>query len=367
MTDRDALYQAIIAQPDEDTPRLVFADWLEEHGQGDRAAFIRAQIEEARAEPFSKQAREADERGDDLRRKHWREWTADVRELVERCRFERGFIGHVGADPGSFVPVAEALFEAHPIQSLRLGPPHHDPEHRASLVPVFELPCLARLRRLEFSPRTEFLDDEYMALATSAHLAGVTDLSLTVCPIYPPWLAELLVGDAFPALAGLDVADISNLRVSLTTALPRADHRHLRRLNVSGVTFNSEELQQVLSSRCLKEVEELRLGWTGRPGDPGPLSHLHVGWVIPWDRLVVLDLAGQRLGDEVAKEIAGRPEAAGLRWLGLANNSLSHEAVRMLVRSPHLKLNHLDVRGNGFDRADIANLKARFPDAVVVN
>lgn len=45
MTDRDALLAAILAQPKEDTPRLVYADWLEENGQPERAEFIRLQIE----------------------------------------------------------------------------------------------------------------------------------------------------------------------------------------------------------------------------------------------------------------------------------------------------------------------------------
>jgi uncharacterized protein (TIGR02996 family) len=27
------LLQAILADPEDDTPRLVYADWLEEHGQ----------------------------------------------------------------------------------------------------------------------------------------------------------------------------------------------------------------------------------------------------------------------------------------------------------------------------------------------
>src|SRR5205823_5593 len=40
----DALYRAICAEPDEDTPRLAFADLLEEDGQQDRARFIRTQI-----------------------------------------------------------------------------------------------------------------------------------------------------------------------------------------------------------------------------------------------------------------------------------------------------------------------------------
>jgi uncharacterized protein (TIGR02996 family) len=35
----------ILAHPGDDTPRLVYADWLEESGEGERAEFIRAQIE----------------------------------------------------------------------------------------------------------------------------------------------------------------------------------------------------------------------------------------------------------------------------------------------------------------------------------
>ena len=48
MTDREALIRAVCAHPDEDTPRLAFADWLDEYGdEGDRvrARFIRVQCE----------------------------------------------------------------------------------------------------------------------------------------------------------------------------------------------------------------------------------------------------------------------------------------------------------------------------------
>lgn len=36
-----AFLRAIAANPDDDTPRLVFADWLEEHGEPERAEFVR--------------------------------------------------------------------------------------------------------------------------------------------------------------------------------------------------------------------------------------------------------------------------------------------------------------------------------------
>lgn len=44
MTDREALLAAVRESPGDDTPRLIFADWCEENGEEQRAAFIRAQI-----------------------------------------------------------------------------------------------------------------------------------------------------------------------------------------------------------------------------------------------------------------------------------------------------------------------------------
>lgn len=50
MTDADALLAAVLAEPDDDGPRLVYADWLEEHDEPKRAEFIRVQLEIARIE-----------------------------------------------------------------------------------------------------------------------------------------------------------------------------------------------------------------------------------------------------------------------------------------------------------------------------
>jgi uncharacterized protein (TIGR02996 family) len=47
----DALLDAIFADPDDDTPRLVYADWLQEHDQENYAQFIRLQCAAAR-HPF---------------------------------------------------------------------------------------------------------------------------------------------------------------------------------------------------------------------------------------------------------------------------------------------------------------------------
>jgi uncharacterized protein (TIGR02996 family) len=48
--DEDALLNGIAADPAADLPRLVYADWLEEHGHDLRAEFIRVQCEIAKLE-----------------------------------------------------------------------------------------------------------------------------------------------------------------------------------------------------------------------------------------------------------------------------------------------------------------------------
>lgn len=45
MTTGQAFLRAICANPDDVTPRLIYADWLEENGQEDRGIFIRIQCE----------------------------------------------------------------------------------------------------------------------------------------------------------------------------------------------------------------------------------------------------------------------------------------------------------------------------------
>ena len=188
----------------------------------------------------------------------------------------------------------------------------------------------------------------------------------------PPRLAAgVLVGPALPALAGLDLADVTNLGPRLADAMPRATHRQFKRLDASRITFTSDEIQRVLASRCLREVEELRLGWMTGTDRAGALTHVELGWVIPYARLRVLDLNGQGVGDDgvisVVKHLARQRDPSPLRWLGLANNRVGADAVRALVRSDEAKLNlyHLDVRGNNLSLSQRHALQERFENAVI--
>ena len=363
MTDRAALLAAIHANPDDDTARLVYADWLQENGQTDRADFIRYQIESVRADPFGLAARNAERRANALLDRHRTEWVQHLHgRFAEWPRFERGFVSRLSVEPVNFVPRAEALLVAEPIQTLKLyrfastdGP--------VSFQSLFELPQLQQLRRLELS--THLLEpDEFGDLSACPYLGSLRELSLRLNPVPPSWLREVL-RNRFPELTALDVADIPNLGPSLSDTLPDCNHRQIRRLDLTGVIFTSEQMRMVLKSRCLRNVEELRLGRHVGSIGAGPLFLLDLSFVIPWTKLVILDLAWQRLGNEGVREITVRDEAVALRWLGLAHNGLGPDAVRYLVESKHLSLNYLNVEGNNLSHGDIHALQRRFPEAVI--
>ncbi|HEY7426081.1 MAG TPA: TIGR02996 domain-containing protein [Gemmataceae bacterium] len=91
MTPNDAFLQAILANPEDDTPRLVYADWLDERGDP-RGEFIRVQCQMAilsaddeRRPPLEQQERRLLER-------HQDEWLGPLRHLLGSWLFRRGFL-----------------------------------------------------------------------------------------------------------------------------------------------------------------------------------------------------------------------------------------------------------------------------------
>ena len=122
-TTQAAILRTILDNPDDDTPRLVLADWLDENGEADRAEFIRVQIDLSRLAVSSPQASSLKSREQELLRAHEAEWRARLPELhgVRWESFDRGFVSAVRVDdPALFHAHARAIFEAAPIQQLNL-------------------------------------------------------------------------------------------------------------------------------------------------------------------------------------------------------------------------------------------------------
>jgi uncharacterized protein (TIGR02996 family) len=90
MTHDEAFLEAIREQPDDDAPRLIYADWLEEHSQPQRAEFLRVQCELGRQTEGSPRWVELSVREESLRTVHEREWLGPAAALLDSWEFHRG-------------------------------------------------------------------------------------------------------------------------------------------------------------------------------------------------------------------------------------------------------------------------------------
>jgi uncharacterized protein (TIGR02996 family) len=125
MPDDPAFIRMIAAAPDDDAPRLVYADYLEETGDPAkmaRAEFIRVQVEKARLVPDTSRWSELWHRDTTLL--DWaREWRRElpVIEQVEYGGFVRGFIDQILVSTAALRRHFPLLLNLLPIRIVTLG------------------------------------------------------------------------------------------------------------------------------------------------------------------------------------------------------------------------------------------------------
>src|SRR4051812_5173157 len=129
MDDPAALLAAVCDRPDDDTPRLVYADWLDDHGDPDYARFIRAQVELARVPEWDRRWVRAWHRERDLfSGRPFRDRVPLPEVFRSGLTFRRGFPwGVESSSPREFAERADELFAAAPIQSLTIRARGPDP------------------------------------------------------------------------------------------------------------------------------------------------------------------------------------------------------------------------------------------------
>jgi uncharacterized protein (TIGR02996 family) len=160
MSERDDFLRAILANPADDAPRLVYADWLDDQGESARAEFIRVQVAMARLpEPELKcigplvrvnhwervgghcahcaklpgpceyhrlEDREAelfDPDWFDPEGKTFNQVALDVDDYVPHRAYGkpvRGFVGYVRCEAAFWLAHADAITAEHPVTTVRL-------------------------------------------------------------------------------------------------------------------------------------------------------------------------------------------------------------------------------------------------------
>ncbi|MDW8244814.1 MAG: TIGR02996 domain-containing protein [Thermogemmata sp.] len=303
-------YQQIIANPDDDLPRLIYADWLDERGDP-RGEFIRLQIARTRLEELvislvtgegvsgdlrCVQVRlyqvyvELRQRENLLLKQYRAEWLAPFRGLTSGEEFRRGFVESVKIAARTFLQHASRLFALTPIRHVQ----------------ILDLDAWAdSLAACPFLDRLE-------ALTIHAQHSG-------------------------PALA---------------TALARSPYLSgLRRLCLSRNRLGDEGLNQ-LASRPWPNLEVL------------DLSHNYLSSVVAtilqkrrrhFPRLHSLQLGNNNLGPNGSYQLTDGPLVRQLVFLGLAGNQIGQDSKLSSLRSL-LTLPELDLSNNGLSACGLQAL-----------
>ena len=117
--DERDFFDSIRSTPDDDGPRLIFADWLDEHGESDRAEFVRISALWTACPMTTHDGLNSANANDNCRERNEVRWTASLRPLVTACAFHRGVIDSVSVDAAQFLANGPAIFDLAPIRKVR--------------------------------------------------------------------------------------------------------------------------------------------------------------------------------------------------------------------------------------------------------
>ena len=285
----DAFLQAIRESPDDDTPRLVYADWLEERGDP-RGEFIRVQCERARLPEHHPRRVVLQYQEQALLDRHGAGWRAALPKFpgVTWGEFERGFVASVRV--ADFVALTRHYGEigrAAPVTAAAVRTAHYDDNLR-------RLPALPNLRSLA----ARELNDRVGELCDAAILSTLTALDLT--------------GNS------LDNPGLFRLTRSFYLA-------NLRRLTLDDNAIGQYGMDSLAGAERLANLTHLSLRGNGGGGysdDP-------------------------TIGAEGVRILAGSPYLSNLTSLDLGNNEIGSEVVAPLLESRYLtKLTHLSLANN---------------------
>lgn len=187
---------AVCAAPADDLPRLVLADWLDEHGDAARAEFIRLQVSAAGLPPGRDPRTE---RAAELWHAHRAAWRAELPTFngVNWGEFRRGFVAEVTFQRTRYLfdRCEELLASVAPVDAVKL----YEFDSR-QLSRLLRHPHVSRVRSLRLNA-TEDVDDVLIAVAVTDELSGLEELTVSAGTWEPGSPQNAIYSDAPLALA----------------------------------------------------------------------------------------------------------------------------------------------------------------------
>lgn len=247
----DVLLRAILDAPDDDAPRLIYADWLEEQGDSDRAEFIRVQVALARSEVTDPRRVELRKRERTLLQRHRQEWIDRLPSFVSSYQFERGFVDNLIVVAEAFLENADVVFQVAPVRHIKLvGARRH-------LGALAAEPALARLASLDLSFNGIVMRG-LQELAASPYLSNLRALNLCWNPV-PDALRVLAGAASLTRLEDLDL-EKTGLHPSTLRFLSRSNvFERLTRLNLRNNRLDALAVEALAAAPGLAQLRLLDL------------------------------------------------------------------------------------------------------------
>lgn len=396
MTDEPALLAAVAARPDDDTPRLVYADWLDDHGRPERAEFIHVQCRLAALSPADDDYPELIDRQDELATWLWRfeplplpDMTGPLR-VAQRgyAEYQRGFAHEVMTiSTGTSRTAVNQMFAAvdhhlatSPARTVEL----YAPTDR-QVADFLRRPAAAGIRGLSVNATREVikalaasphvrqlrsllvggeLDERTAAVLAGADLPHLTDLSLQLAVDAPRAITAVAAAPWFQNLRVLRIGEHLGVpHLEALAAVPPMPDLHT--LHLGDNRFEWVALRALARSESFPHLAALALG-RNPLGDEGVAYLAKAEWSVRslnlrgcglsnadvrtllggklLDGVRVLELGGNTLTTPAVKALAASPKLAEVRHLTLAFSKIGKDGFAALGASPHLKhLTRLDV------------------------
>ena len=330
MSEEKALLRAIVEDPDDDTVRLAYADWLEEQGGDERLAraeFIRVQMSLSRMADDDPARTALVVREARLLNTHRESWQAPVKGLAREFVFRRGFVDEVSLPQAMLVGHGNMLLDRAPVTLARvIGDGTDNPRDLArwpglrrvrgldlsmmnvdqpGVRDVFQSPAVGGLRRLDLGQIPFGLLEGGKWLREAAALHSLRELSLTSLILTDEGFEELTQAPWFARLTRLGLAHNRLTAAALEVLIDRRPPG-LAVLDLTGCDLGRDGVEMLARSRLLAGLKELTLN----------------------------NNVGVRA--EGLAPLVGSPFVEGLEALSLRNESLGLAGARLLAESPRL-------------------------------
>ena len=355
MPEHHAFLNAILERPDDDLPRLVYADYLEEHDERDRAEFIRVQIELASHDEDDPRRGWLDRRQQELQQDRV-EWRLPIRGIQ---RFHRGFVESMATTAEWLIAADRPVLHLAPVRELRVI-------NADNSIPDFaKVPGLDHIETLDLRNNSFGTRDRLARFLDLAPLDKLTRLLLLNNQLWSDDVEKLVASPRASQLQWLDLsgnalgdagaavlARAESLR-QLQTLILRSDEldwrdrilvrgadelsrsrtlAELHTLDLSGHLISEEGCACLAAERGLPKLERVDASFNrlGTGNDP---DFLEFSGTAPRENMRVWNLAGSRVSFRAAEGFALWPQVETLRELNLEQCDWQPGARELLAES----------------------------------